>query len=511
MPEGQAVVLDNPRDPMAILLTGQRNQQMAAYRQQQLGLQQRKASDADMNRVLSHKYEDPGERFRAWGQETINKANQRVMDVYQNNLSADPSLIRSQIINIQGVADKELNTAKEINNIYNEKIQSLGAMKDIVDPSAAKRILNQTINKSNPFDVDRSILENIEQVPAIYDENALVASSVKGIKDQFRQTSPGEIQSSPLGLFMEIKENKMRFKDLDKTIDFILRGDDVTDIGIQQKVNGGLISDRLRYDIARDQVSSQGGDPEDVSQVMAQFRKVQYDPKYAPQVRKRLRGILEQFNQEERDVHIQSMGKFKQTSLSEDIKENRLMMRDQNLKNMLNPFESASATKPKAEAQKAISRILGGDFGGGRITEAKYEKGNVAISPEWMRKIGEQLNAVLSSNNEADKKVLQQTIREANNHLVQKSGNKIKFSIKTGTIFGQPEEISGLTIDLSDPNAEAIVNALMNKNAGESNIPLDDVYFFRNKGKKTYLDEDDDGSGGFLDEDEESDEGYLDD
>lgn len=509
MAEGQAVVLDNPRDPMALLLMGQNQQQVAAYRQQQLGLQQRKASDADMNRVMSHKFEDPGERFRSWGQETINKANQRVMDVYQNNPNADPSMMRSQIVNIQGEADKELSTAKEINNIYNQKIQSLGSMKDIIDPGEAKRILNQTINKSNPFDVDRSILENIEQVPAVYDKNALVANSVHDIKDQFKNTTPGDIKSSPLGLFMEITDNKMRFKDIDKTIDFILRGDDVTDIGSQQKVNGGLISDRLRYDIARGQVASDGGNPEDVGQVMTQFRKIQYDPKYAPQVRKELRGILDQFNQEDRDVNVQSMGKFKQTSLNEGLKENRLMMRDQNLKNMLNPFANVGATSPKPESQKAISRILGGDFGGGRITEAKYEKGNVSISPDWMRKIGEQLNVVLSSNTDASKKELQQTIRDASAHMVQKSGNKIKFSIKTGTIFGQPEEQSGLTIDLSDPNAEAIVNALMNKNAGESNVPLDDVYFYRNKGKKTYLDEGDDSSGGFLDDDEES--GFLDD
>lgn len=506
MSQGQAIVLDNPRDPMGLLLMGQQQKQNQLYRQQQLGLQQRKANDAEMNKVLAHKYEDPGERFRVWGQDTINKANQEVMAVYQGNPNGDPTQMRSQIMGIQGKAQKELNAAKEINNIYNEKIQSLGSMKDIIDPEEAKRILNATMNKANPFEVDRSILENIEQIPAVYDLSSIVAKSVGGIKDQLRQTSPGEIQSSPLGLFMEITENKMRFKDIDKTMDFILRGDDVTDIGTQQKVNGGMISDRIRYQIAEKELAEAGGNPEDVTQVMDRFRKIQYDPKYAPQVRRELRTILEQFNQEERDVNIQSMGKFKTESTTEALKKNRVLKRGEVLRNLLNPFESNSDA-PKQESQAAISRILGGDFGGGKVTEAKFEKGAQSISQDWMGKIGEDLNRYIANNSDENKKALSQTLLEAKNHLVPKSGNKIKLTVKTGTVFGEPAEKIDLPIDLSNPNARAILNALMNKNSGESNIPLDDVDFYeQNKQTTGFLDDDDeeevaaDSDGGFLDD-----------
>lgn len=500
MAQGQAVVLDNPRDPMGMVLMGQQQQATNRYRQQQLGLQQRKAADADMNKVLAYKYEKPEDRFREWGQNIVNSGNQEVMDIYERNPNADPISLRSQIMQVQGAHQKKLDYGITTSKIFTEKQKSLDGMKDIVDPEESKRIMNQIISVDDPYKVNRSLLENIEQVPAIYDRNALVANSVSDIKDQFRNVTPGDIQSSQLGLFMEIKENKMRFKDMDKTMDFLLRGDDVTDIGIQQKINGGLISDRIRYDIAAQEVSKSGGDAQDVTQVMDRFKQIQYDPKYAPQVRKELKSVLDQFNQEERDVDVQSMGKFKQESMNEGLKKNRLMLRDQNLKNILNPYSDPGSSKPKAESQAAISRILGGDFGGGKVTQAGFEKGQYTTSPDWTKKISEELNQALSDNSEDSKKQLQQTLREAKNHLVSKTGNKIKFNIKTGTIYGQPEETSGLTIDLSDPNAEAIVNALMNKNAGEANIPLDDVNFYRNQGKQTYLDDDD----------ETPDDGYLD-
>lgn len=507
MAEGQAVVLDNPRDPMGILLTQQRGQQQNAIRQQQLALQQRKASDAEMNKTLAFKYEDPGERFRSWGQDAINKANQDVLGIYQNNPNADQASLKSNIMAVQGRTQKDLNYSKEINNIYNEKIQTLGQIKNI-DREAAMGIMNSTIAKNSPYEVDRGILENIEQVPKIYDLNSMVAGGVADIKNQFRKTSPGEIQSSPLGLFMEITDNKMRFKDIDKTIDYVLRGDDVTDIGINQKMNGGLISDRIRWDIAEQEVAQKGGNPNDISQVMDRFKNIQYDPKYAPKVREELRGILEQLNQEDRDVKVQSMGKFKQQSFGDGLKENRLMLRDQNLKNLLNPFD-ANGTTPKKESQAAISRLLGGEFAGGKITGAKYEKGNMTTDPAWVNKIGVLLNRTMAGDENAGAE-LQQAIKEAKNHQIQRPGNKIRLTVKTGTLFGQPETLNDLPLDLTDPNAEAIINALMNSNKGEANIPLDDVNFFRNKGKQTYLDEDSDGDG-FLDDDGDSDGGYLDD
>lgn len=506
MAEGQAVVLDNPKDPMGILLTQQRGQQQNAIRQQQMALQQRKASDADMNKTLAYKYEDPGERFRSWGQDAINKANQDVMSIYQSNPNADNASLKSNILAVQGRTQKDLNYAKEINNIYNEKIQTAGNIKNI-DKEAFMGLMNSTIAKNSPYEVDRDILENIEQVPKIYDLNSLVAGGVADIKNQFRKVTPGEMQSSPLGLFMEVTDNKMRFKDIDKTMDYILRGDDVTDVGLNQKMNGGLIDDRIRWGIAEQEVSRAGGNPNDLGSVMNRFKQIQYDPKYAPQVRGELKGILEQLNQEDRSVKVQSMGKFKQQSFGDDLKENRLMLRDQNLKNILNPFD-ANGTTPKKESQAAVSRLLGGDFAGGKVTGAKYEKGNMTTDPAWVNKIGVLLNRTMAGDENAGAE-LQQAIREAKNHQIQRPGNKIKLTVKTGTLFGQPETLSDLPLDLTDPNAEAILNALMNGNKGEANIPLDDVMFFRNKGKQRFLDDDDSDGDGFLDEDEDS--GFLDD
>lgn len=506
MANGQAVVLDNPRDPMALVLMGQQQQAAQRYRQAQLGLQQQKADTAELNKALAYQFEKPEDRFQQWGQDLINKANDEVFNYYRNNVNADSLTKRQGITQIQGRFQKQLDYGREVVDLFKTKQKSLDGFKDILNKKEADRIMTQIISKDDPFQVDRDLLENIEQVPAIYDLNAIVANSVEDIKGQIRTVSESGLKESPLGLFMEIRENKMRFKDIDKTMDFLLRGDDVTDLGIQQKINGGMISDGLRYDIAKREVAAAGGNPEDVTQVFKRFKEIQYDPKYAPQVRKELRGILEQFQQEDRDVKIQSMGKFKQASMTEQLKENRILARDKVLQDISNPYATLSDTTPKKESQAALSRILGGDFGGGKVTEAKFNKGNVAVDPEYMKQIVSALNEANFDTNESTRMQkmsrVQQLVRDAKNHMVQKTGNKIELSIKTGTIFGDPKETSGILIDLSDPSWEAIVNALMNANAGESKIPLDDVHFVRNKRKQS-------ASTGFLDDDDE--EEFLDD
>lgn len=519
MAEGQAVVLDNPIDPMSLVLRGQQQQAAGMFRQQQLGLQKQKADTAELNKTLAYKYEKPEDRFRQWGQNTVNKANDAVFSVYQSNPNADTIALKSQITKIQGDTQKELDYGIETAKLFNEKQKSLEAMKNILDHKEKERIMTSVISKDNPFEVDRDILENIEQVPGIYDLNAIVADSVTDIKDQYRKVSLGGIKTSPLGLFMEVQDNKMRFKDIDKTMDFLLRGDDITDIGLQQKINGGLISDRIRYDIARNEVASNGGDPQDVTQVMSRFKEIQYDPKYQPEVRKELRSILDQFNQEERDTKVQSMGKFHQESTTEELKKNRIMKRAENLNNILHPFDDKGNIR--REAQENLPRILGGDFGGGKITKAAYEKGQYTTSKEWTQKISNDLNTYLSSPTDENKKQIQQTLQDSKNHLIQKTSHNIKLAIKTGTIFGQPEGVSGISdmkaqtditdvnLDLSDPGVRSIVNALMNKNAGEAKVLLDDVdYMQKGDAKPSYLDDDNAQQDGFLDE--EDDDGFLD-
>jgi hypothetical protein len=487
--QGQAQVLDSPRDPISLYLQGRRARGAADLQSQKLALQQQKQNTADMSKIMAHKYQDPGDRFRAWGQDIVNKANQDVLNVY-NTDDGDAFKTRSSVTAIQGEADKKLNVAKEINNIYDEKLTSLKNLENI-DQDAATGLMNMMISKDDPYQVDRDVLQNIEQVPAIYDLNGMVADSVKDVKDQFRNTILGNIKDSGVGLFMEIANNKMRFKDLDKTVDFLLRGDDVTDQGIAQKSRGGVISDRIRWQIAEDLAGST-----DFYDVHRKFKEIQYDPKYAPQVRNELKTILKQFQQEERDVDIQTLGKKRSDSFGDGVKRNRIDMRARNLEYVLNPFKHGG-TEPRKESQEAISRIIGGDFGGGKITDARFIRGGEALSPEWAARLNTELKAnpqnFFPGNQTPEFRDL---VKEASKHLIKSPGDKISLTIKGGTLFGEPNAIPNLPLDLSDPNAKAIVNALMNGNAGETKIPLDDVLFWEQQNKNSqYLDDDDDDSG----------------
>jgi hypothetical protein len=464
--QGQAIVLDNPRDPLAIYNAGQRQQAQDAYRQQQLGLKQQQQNDNQLAKALSFKYEDPGDRFRSFTQDIVNGAMQATLNEFQN--APYGQVNQGNILNIKGNAQKQINYIKELNNVYDEKSKALAGMKN-VDQAAATAIMNQAISKANPYEVDQDLIQNIEQVPAIYDLNSMVANSVKDVKDQYRSTDPGQIQSSPLGLFMEVTDQKLRFKDLDKTMDYILRGNDTSEEGLNQKVNGGVISDRIRYSIAQDQIAKAGGDPNDVNQVLPEFKKIQYDGAYAPQVRQKLRGILEQLNQEDRDVNIQKMGQFRQESAKERDYRNAKTARERALDSMMAPFgKNGELSAPDPLAQQSLAKTRNADFAGGKIIGAKYERGGYTIAPEWMDRLSRVINTPEGYA----------TLAEAVKHLVPVKGNanKVRFTTKTGTMFGSPETQIDVPLDLSDPAAKVILNAMMNQNPGERKVYFDDLY-----------------------------------
>ena len=477
--QGQAQVFGSPKDPLALYAAGQKAQAAQELQREKLANQQKKQQGEDLRKVLGYKYEDPGDRFRAWAADRVNQTNTEIFDLFQRHPNVDISQLTPLIDQVQGTTRKDIAYTKELNNIFDEKRKTVSAIKN-VDRKAAEQILGGIVQKDSPYDVDRDKLENIEQIPAIYDLNGMVADSVADIKTQFRNVSLGDIQSSPLGLFMEVRDNKMRFKDIDKTMDFLLRGDDVTDLGIQQKINGGQIDDRIRWDIAARELAQQGGDPNNVDQVYDKFREIQYDSTYTPQVRKELRSILEQFNQEDRSVRVQSMGRFRQVGAKEQDYQRGKVVREEDLMALINPYEQGRLTEPKQRAQQALGKLRGGDFMGGKIVDAKLKRGGYVLTPEYTQ----QLSAIIQQNadkippgGQMNKEVLQ-AIEEAKNHLVPVKGNRdnVIFSIKGGTLQGEPETIPDLPLDLSQPEAIWILNAMMNQNSGERRYYNTDLF-----------------------------------
>jgi hypothetical protein len=490
--QGQAIVLDNPRDPISIYMAGEQRKAQNAYRQQQLGLTKQRQDNTQIKDLLSYKYDKPEEKFVQWGQNEITNNTNEVFNILQNNPGVDIQQLAPQIRQAQGRTNTRLGKASEVVSLFKEKQQSINSLKN-VDKDMATAILNHTIAKNDPHEVDTDLLQNIEQVPAIYDLNGLVADSVSSVKDQYKNTDIGAIQNSPLGQFIEVTDHKMRFKDIDKTMDYILRGNDVTDEGIAQKAQGGVISDRIRYNIAQSEVQAKGGDPNDVTQVMPRFKEIQYDSKYAPKVREQLRGVLDQLNQEERDVTIHSMGKFKQPSAKEIDYTNAKARREEALDAVTSPFgKNGELSQPSPKASESLGKLRGGDFAGGKIIDAKFERGGYTIAPEWMAKLSPVINTPEGY----------EVLREAVKHLVpvKGNGNKIKFTTKTGTMFGSPETQVDVPLDLSNPDAKVIINALMNQNAGERKVYYDDLY--QKSGSPTVLD---------LDSEEDDDDGFLDD
>lgn len=488
--QGQAQIYGPVRDPLSIYLSNERAKSQDAFKRQQLAAQQKKAQDADVTRILGHKYQDPGDLFKAWGSDITTQANQAVMGVLQANEGQDLNALRPSIIGIQGDADKKLGYASEIANIYKVKKDTLGEIKN-VDTREAERILNSAVlGKSDPYQVDRELLENVEQVPGIYDLNSLVADSVDGIKGQFKGTNVGAIESSPLGMFMKVEDYKVRFKDLNKAMDYILRGDDVTDVGINQKINGGIISDRIRWDIAKREVGTQGGDPNDTNQVMNRFKDIQYDQSYAPQVRQQLRGILQQFQQEERDVNIQQMGKFPKDG-NKKISPEDFTDRLQTINTVLNPFDASGNISPTAS--EAVARLRGGKLGNSVIKDVSFVRGGRAYPKEFVQQLNQ---AFLNRDQEAISNLLKNTPKPTR---TAPADNAVMV-IQTGTIYGEP--VSGeIRIDLTDPGSKALLNGILTTNPNEKKILYPDLLKFQ-QGHGTDI--------GILDEEEGEDEIELD-
>lgn len=489
---GAAQVFGSPKDPLAIYMAGRQQQAANELNRQKLALQQRKDQTGQLQKALGKKYEDPGDRFRAWARDRINQTNQSIFSLLQGNPDADLTDLTPMITEIQGQAEKDIAYTREINNIFEEKMNLAKSM-DYVDQKEFQRILGSIIQKDDPYEVDRDKLENVEQIPAIYDLNSIVADSVENIKTQFSGTSTGDPINMQLGQFMEIVNNKKRFRDIEATMDFLLGGDDVTELGQQMKVNGGLISDRIRWDIAKSEVA----DPTDDDAVYDRFKEIQYDPDYRDRVRGKLRSILEQFDQSQRDVRLQSLGRHRQPSVREQEYLRARQTREADLNALVNPYKDG---KPTQQAQTALGKLRGGDFMGGTIVDARLKSGGFTLSPEFSRRLAETMERnqmVMSPGVGVMNQEVAELLKELPRHLVPKKGHKVLITTKTGTLSGEPFIETDLPLDLSDPAAKTILNAIMNKNPGERKVYYSDLFA--------------PPEGGFLDETEEeqSEEGFL--
>jgi hypothetical protein len=496
--QGQAQVLDNPRDPLSLYLSGQQGRALADLRRQQQELQQQKQRDSETAKILNEKYQDPGDRFRVWGQGFINDTNQNIISLLDKN--PDINAIRPNIVALQGEAQKGLNLAKEINNVYDEK-QALINQIPNVDKTRANEYLGQLIKKDTPYDVDRDQLENMEQHPGIYDINSLVAESVKNVKDQFQKESQeGGIQKSPLGLFTTIKDRKVRFKDLDETMNYMFGGDD-TEFGKQARVAGNQIYKTALYGIAQKETAQSGGNPNDYNEVLQRFNKIKDDRRYTDDVREAIRPILKQLDQEEMGVKIQSMGKFRQKTGSEKDKLAARDVRRRDLDALIKPFGSHGQYKDATErSQNALGALRGGDFMGGKIMDASFKKGGYTVSKEYLDKIENAINSGQSAGEMA------QLLGDAYKFKVPVQGNAdvINFKIKTpddqiNKIIGK--EIDGIGFQLNEPRSKRILNALMNQNSGEDKITWGELYNENKSSAPQFLDEDEDEEeSGYLDE-----------
>ncbi len=485
---GEAQILGGPaKDPLAFYMAQRQAQAANALKEQELATKNDKQKNAEVLKLINRKYEDPGERFRAWSAARQNSTNSQIFDLLQANPDADISELTPMISALQGEHMKENAYAAEMNNVYNEKLKLLNDI-DHVDPVAAQAMLGKIFNQQSPYDVDREKLDHIEQIPGLYNLNSMVASSVKDIKDQYNVQTPGELESTGLGQIMKLYGDKRRFGDIEKVMDFTLGGNDISDFGRQQKAMGGRIADNILYNIAASEVQ----DPNDEDQVMARFKQIQYDKAYNQQIRDRLKPILQGLDQTERGVRVQNLGKFKQPSLKEQEYVSGRNTRENDLNLLIDPFQGGKLSTASPEAKKAVGKLLGGSMGGKKIKKAEFKRGGYKLDPESSAKLAQLIE---SKTDDVSRGVstldpdIAEVMKNAKKVPVEGNGDKISFTLQSSGNQWDELLAEPIELDLKDPSAQVILNAVMNQNQGERRYYFNDL--FGGGQQQSYLDDDD--------------------
>lgn len=494
---GQAVVLDNPRDPLAIYQQEQQRDATNDYRLRQLRYKQAKDQSTDINKLIPYKYHDAPDMFKQWGQDAINEAQAKTFDVLQNSPNADPIALQQQLSGPRGDAQKKLAYAIETSNLFKQADEAIKGTKG-VDPIRARENLTKLYNR-DPTQIDRELLENFASMPMNLDVNGLVAESVKDIKDQYNVDSTGKPTNTMFGQIMTIENNKKRFTDIEKTMDYILGGDDVTDIGQTQSARGNQIVDGILGEMATERV----GDKNNLRAQMDEYKRLNsiFDtPPRTPeerarreqlndQVRSRLRPMLEQLDQKARGVKIQRLGNFPKEG-SKTIGEEDYRDRINTINAVKNPYNNKGELTEAA--QQAAARLRSGKLGVQNITDVSFKKGGRVLTPEGQKMLAD---AIINGDPNAsnwDLKKLEQYTRKTVPH------DKAVISIKVGTMMGETSK-EAISIDLSDPGAEALLNGILTGSGNEKKILYPDLLKFKSgKGATQYLDSDEED--GYLDE-----------
>lgn len=490
--EGQAQVFESP-NPLSVyqrqLQLGSQNQ----INQQRLQLQQQKQKDAGLQKLLSEKLVDPGKLFQYKGQQITNRVNQETMKILADNPDRDISELSPALRMIRDKANDELSFLGQTATLYDNAYKQIGGQK-FIDQGKFKKVVDSAIAKEDNYSMDHDLINNVGNIPEIYDKHALIADQIARFKPQTKVSDISGLQRDPRGHHWTIVDNQFTFgkKDAngnvvpgisDETKSAFLGGVDVgEDANPEQKQIGNQLNDKYRWEIAQDLISKNGGDPNDIYQVNEVFKKMQYATTFDDgknfvdlnkEVSNRLEKDLNEYNQIQTRARIQSAGRDRQPTGSENAYSNASETRKRDIEAMITPFgQNGQYNEPTKIAKEGLGKLRGGSFMGGSVVDASYKKGGYVISPEYLTKIKEGLDSNMSAYDMA--KILGDASR---NKIVSKDkDNNILFTIRTGGIDGQAAIATDIPLPLSNPETRSIINAIMNQNKGERKVYYSDIY-----------------------------------
>lgn len=478
---GAATIFQPSVNPLTLLAQDRASRARNEANSEKLKQQQRVADQKELERFYSNI--DKPSQFQL--QKSVEERDNIRKKGIQTAIS-DPtaSIGQMKVNSMKDISEYNRRNARrnEIQNVIKNNL-ALSKQNDLDDDFV--NLQHTWLMKKDVDESDPAAVAGIIDHPRAFKANEGIVDTAQDIKNQLLTSTDGQVKASDYGFEFDNNLQKYRFK----VYPTGPRKGEIVDEVVEYVLDNDKISDRLRWDIAAEEVM--GGNfnledlsPEQLQEIDDRFEQIQFsnDPSVIFPLYDKVRSSLDQMQTSE----IRNKKNFKAFSSSERSKKQDIPLRRVTVQNIMNAVTSGGDVNDIGA--KAVQELVGGKVGSYPITSAEVgsDRGDHSFITEKDKNAYQQrLEHAFGDNPE-----LLSYLKKAY-PLVGKPA--LKFKVRTTTIEGLPQETT-VYVDLSKKGVDRELNTILNSVQGNNKIPNEEL--FEDENTPGYLDEDD----GYLDE-----------
>lgn len=312
---GEAQILGGAVNPIHVFQRQKQQELLDGARRRQLAFQQRKERDKRIDELRKYKFDKPWDLYQDSIKGNVIQYQQEMNEALsQDRINPNTAFDSPYFSQLRNKISQDTAKSKTAEATHKMQIEAIEGNKDW-DQEWAKSRLNDYLVKDTVDDIEMDSAQNLGAHPRIVDTRKSIENIVASIKDQVQGSSFGEIQESGLGKFMVVSDNKARFGFYDEAGNPVVG---VTEDLIDHVLDSNpRISDRIRWDIAERMAT----DKEDEDEVMQVYDSIKDSPRYAEEVRNKVRSNLEKLQRVDSRDRIQRLGNYPSKSGSRSFRD----------------------------------------------------------------------------------------------------------------------------------------------------------------------------------------------